>query len=341
MCVCAHDILRARLSRLPQRTQSTSAYGSPVDSLLTRFQWDEAKYPVRRPLGETKENIVDTVLRLDEDFKMRMGEYMITKNKYSAMQRRQQGGLAVRDMEAILLGAGGHGGVEAALAGVIDTENLVSVFVVVPSHLKQDWYKKYERLASDVVPRSATLVAKDETNEMYSVVMFRRVADSFRTAAQNEGFIVRKFDKKEFVASVTAGSSGDGDGRGAGSGRGGDSRSSAEMAMREQERKLYEWCSASYSECFSAWMHIYAIRVYVESILRYGLPPNFLTVVMKPNTSGGNRKNEARVRTILNESCIMLENSSKYWKSDGDDAKSALSGASDGEHQYVSFSIVA
>jgi len=41
-------------------------------------------------------------------------------------------------------------------------------------------------------------------------------------------------------------------------------------------------------------MHIKALRVYVESILRYGLPPNFQPMIIKPKN-----KNERRVREIL------------------------------------------
>ena len=29
-------------------------------------------------------------------------------------------------------------------------------------------------------------------------------------------------------------------------------------------------------------MHIFSVRLFVESILRYGLPPQFLAAVMKP-----------------------------------------------------------
>lgn len=43
------------------------------------------------------------------------------------------------------------------------------------------------------------------------------------------------------------------------------------------------WCLTSYSEAFSAWIHILAVRLFVESILRYGLPPQFLPVLMRPN----------------------------------------------------------
>lgn len=253
-------------------TTQNSLFGSPVESLLTRFSWDEAKYPVRRPLQDTKDNIVETVSRLDEDFKIRMGDYSLTKNRYSSIVRKQQGGLAVRDMESIILGDKANGSAEQisrALSNVIDTENLVTLFVVVVSHMKHDWFSKYETLSSDVVPRSSTLVAKDESNEMYSVVMFRRVADSFKTAAQHNNFIVRTFDKRKYLENLNSGTDEQDSVDGGNRGRSSDSRAAAEMAMREQEGKLYEWCLASYTECFSAWMHIYAVSLIQINSISY------------------------------------------------------------------------
>jgi hypothetical protein len=38
----------------------------------------------------------------------------------------------------------------------------------------------------------------------------------------------------------------------------------------------------SLAQAFSAWIHICAVRLFVESILRYGLPPKFLAALMKP-----------------------------------------------------------
>ena len=37
------------------------------------------------------------------------------------------------------------------------------------------------------------------------------------------------------------------------------------------------------AQAFSAWIHVCAIRLFVESILRYGLPPRFLAALLKPN----------------------------------------------------------
>ncbi len=42
----------------------------------------------------------------------------------------------------------------------------------------------------------------------------------------------------------------------------------------EQRRMaLEQWCITSYGEAFSSWIHVCAVRLFVESILRYGLPP--------------------------------------------------------------------
>ena len=47
-------------------------------------------------------------------------------------------------------------------------------------------------------------------------------------------------------------------------------------------------------QAFSAWIHICAIRLFVESILRYGLPPRFLAALMKPN-----QKSTTKLRKVL------------------------------------------
>lgn len=41
------------------------------------------------------------------------------------------------------------------------------------------------------------------------------------------------------------------------------------------------WCETTYSDVFAAWVHLKAIRVFVESVLRYGIPVNFQAVLLK------------------------------------------------------------
>lgn len=47
-------------------------------------------------------------------------------------------------------------------------------------------------------------------------------------------------------------------------------------------------------QAFSAWIHTCAVRLFTESILRYGLPPQFLGVLMKPSA-----KAQAKLRKSL------------------------------------------
>lgn len=44
---------------------------------------------------------------------------------------------------------------------------------------------------------------------------------------------------------------------------------------------LTRWCKTHYGEAFVAWMHVKVIRVFVESVLRYGLPVDFTAVLYK------------------------------------------------------------
>jgi len=50
-----------------------------LESYLTRFAWDEAKYPHRKPLKETVDKITETVGKIDDDLKLKVTEYNTLK----------------------------------------------------------------------------------------------------------------------------------------------------------------------------------------------------------------------------------------------------------------------
>lgn len=45
------------------------------------------------------------------------------------------------------------------------------------------------------------------------------------------------------------------------------------------------WCQVHFGEVYSGWVHLKVIRAFVESVLRYGLPVNFLAVFLEPNVA--------------------------------------------------------
>lgn len=61
-------------------------------------------------------------------------------------------------------------------------------------------------------------------------------------------------------------------------------RNAHELKTRLDRAKtdFERWCSIHFGEAFTAWIHIKAIRAFVESVLRYGLPVNYTALLIQP-----------------------------------------------------------
>ncbi|CAN6907881.1 unnamed protein product [Brassica oleracea] len=278
--------------------------GVPVDSYLTRFVWDEAKYPTMSPLKEVVENIQSQVAKIEDDLKVRVAEYNNVRGQLNAINRKQSGSLAVRDLSSLV-----------KPEDIVASEHLETLLAVVPKYSQKDWLACYETLTDFVVPRCSKKLFEDNEYALYTVTLFTRVADNFRTNAREKGFQVRDFEHSVEAQETR--------------------KQELEKLVQDQESlrsSLLQWCYTSYGEVFSSWMHFCAVRIFAESIMRYGLPPAFLACVLSPAV-----KSEKKVRSILERLCDSTN--SLYWKSEEDaGAMAGLAGDSE-THPYVSFTI--
>jgi len=290
----------------PSAIHSLKVENLPVESYLTRFKWDEPKFPVRRPLKETVEKIGEVMSHIEDELKMKVSEYNTVKSQISAALRKQGGSLAVRDISGLV-----------KPSQVIDSENLVTLFVVVSKYSIKDWETTYEKLCDFVVPRSTRIITEDQDYALCSVVLFRRVADDFKTAARLKGFQV-----KEYVPPAPEGAAAEV-----------PVNMSLDQLKAEGEAKratLETWCRTAYGEAFVSWMHLCVVRLFVESILRYGLPPAFQAAVVKPLP-----KMEVRLRTAL---ATTFGTGVSYWKDEGAVAAGTVVSELDA-HPYVSLTV--
>ncbi|KAJ0890550.1 putative ATPase, V1 complex, subunit C, vacuolar ATP synthase subunit C superfamily [Helianthus annuus] len=125
--------------------------GVPVDSYLTKFVWDEAKYPTMSPLKEIVDGIRAQVAKIDDDLKVRIAEYNNVRSQLNAINRKQTG----------------------------SSEHLVTLIAVVPKYSQKDWLSCYETLTTYVVPRSSKNLHEDNEYALYTVTLFNRDADNF------------------------------------------------------------------------------------------------------------------------------------------------------------------
>lgn len=78
---------------------------------------------------------------------------------------------------------------------------------------------------------------------------------------------------------------------------------------------ILRWCRAHYGEALVAWMHIKVVRAFVESVLRYGLPVDFITAFLHP-ASGKEKLLSTHLDGLMAKSKVLA--GAKFDAVDGD-----------------------
>ncbi|XP_060042971.1 V-type proton ATPase subunit C 2 isoform X3 [Erinaceus europaeus] len=245
------------------------ANGVDLTSFVTHFEWDMAKYPVKQPLVGVVDTLAKQLAQIETDLKSRTAAYNTLKTNLENLEKRSMGNLFTRTLSDIV----------SKEDFVLDSEYLITLLVIVPKQSYTQWQKTYESLSDMVVPRSTKLIAEDNEGGLFTVTLFRKVINDFKTKAKENKFTVREFyyDEKEIK------------------------REREEMTRLLSDKKqqygpLLRWLKVNFSEAFIAWIHIKALRVFVESVLRYGLPVNFQAVLLQPHKKSSTK----RLREVLN-----------------------------------------
>ncbi|XP_026530098.1 V-type proton ATPase subunit C 2 [Notechis scutatus] len=244
------------------------ANGVDLISYLTKFEWDMAKYPIKQPLKNISEGLSKQITQIEADMKSRAAVYNNIKGNLQNLERKTAGNLLTRTLTDIV----------NKDDFVLNSEYLITLLVVVPKTSYVQWQKNYESLSDMVVPRSTKMIAEDSEGGLFTVTLFRKVIDDFKTKARENRFMVREFyfDEKELKCEK-------------------DEMRKLASDKKQQYGPLLRWLKVNFSEAFVAWIHIKALRVFSESVLRYGLPVNFQTMLLQPN-----KKSMKRLREVLN-----------------------------------------
>ena len=140
-----------------------------------------------------------------------------------------------------------------------DSEYLETHLVAVPKQITKDFLKSYETISPKVVPRSAQEIDSDSEFVLYAVTTFKKHSTEFIHKCREKKWTPRTFEFKE----------------------GGDEAERKEVEkVSKDERKVWNEAlrlgRTAWGEAVMAWIHVLAIRVFVETVLRYGLPLSFV-----------------------------------------------------------------
>ncbi|KAI9031925.1 hypothetical protein CLU79DRAFT_278907 [Phycomyces nitens] len=222
-----------------------------IDQYISTFQWNSMKYRTDKSLQETTTLLNQEVASIDNVMKTKMNTYTLNKNALLTLQRKQTGNLSVKSLNGIV----------KKQHCILNSEYLTTLIVAVPRQLYKLWNNSYETLTSMVVPRSSVMIAEDEDFGLFTVTVFQRVADEFAHKAREERFIVRDFKYDDDALKQQQGE-----------------LEESKTTVHEQQGELIRLARTNFGEVFAAWIHLKALRIFVESVLRYGLPPDFTAV---------------------------------------------------------------
>uniref|UniRef100_A0A8C3G269 V-type proton ATPase subunit C n=1 Tax=Cyclopterus lumpus TaxID=8103 RepID=A0A8C3G269_CYCLU len=259
------------------------ANGVDLVTYITRFQWDMAKYPIKQSLKNISEIIAKQVTQIDNDLKARASAYNNLKGNLQNLERKNR--LSTRSLGSLLTRS--LADIVKKEDFVLDSEYLITMLVVVPKLAYVDWQKTYETLAEMVVPRSSNLLFEDNDSGLFSVTLFLKAIDDFKHKARENKFTVRDFQYNEEEMKADK-----------------EEMTRLSTDKKKQFGPLVRWLKVNFSEAFIAWIHIKALRVFVESVLRYGLPVNFQAMLLQPS-----KKTMKKLREVLNDLYKHLDSS--------------------------------
>ncbi|GMM52469.1 H(+)-transporting V1 sector ATPase subunit C [Starmerella bacillaris] len=276
----------------------------PASAYLQQFGWNTAKYRPDKAISDLLTTLSQEANSADMDLKARLATYNSVKQQVGAIDRKFQGDLSVRALDTVVRPAD----------IVQDSEYLESVLVVVPLNQEKEFLAKYESISTMVVPRSAKKISGDKTFVLYSVTVFRKFASQFIHKVRENKWIPRDVPDACGSAHAQVVST--------------ENTKKQDSELRAQEKKLRQeveqLAGITYSDIVKTWGHVKVIRIFVESVLRYGLPPSYVTASFEPVMNS--EKTEAKLTeqfAYLGGNAVSRDNQGRIQTSDSDMAEYA------------------
>ncbi|EDO00519.1 hypothetical protein SS1G_14389 [Sclerotinia sclerotiorum 1980 UF-70] len=257
--------------------QQKTVNDKPADQYLRTFSWNKVKYRADKPLAELIDSLQKELVSIDNDVKGKMTQYNQVKTNLTTLQRKQTGNLSTKSLTPV---------VDPKLL-VQDSEYLETHLVVVPTNVKKDFLKTYETISPMVVPRSSVEVTHDDEFTLFAVTTFKKHSAEFQHKCRENKWTPRDYKYVE----------------------GGQEQEKKEAERVEKdERKVWgealRLSRTGWSEAVMIWIHVLTLRVFVETVLRYGLPLDFVCGLVKEQRK---RKQPSIQHMVTSEVMLLVE----------------------------------
>jgi V-type H+-transporting ATPase subunit C len=302
--------------------------GTSIEAYMRNWAWDFARYQHQgKKLNELVAQILSMAAQMEEELKKLTTAHAEKTQAMSALDRKKNINLSTSDFEDFLTPE------QLSRFEVLDNEHLQTVFVAMPRAVEAEFLKEYVNLGLSigqtfngeklcvVVPESAKLVLASGDQVMYLMTVIkgkyeagyydhaeptteavpnpetrRRGLSASFVPGKAIDFVAplqHKFREKRMVLRTfsydekkTGGVEGQLD--------------KIKRDVADSAINMVRWCKATFSMLFPGLIHLKVISCFAESVLRYGVPVNFLAVFLDPNLKREKDLKKALLDTITN-----------------------------------------
>eukprot|EP01059_Diplonema_ambulator_P036244 TRINITY_DN8977_c0_g1_i1.p1 TRINITY_DN8977_c0_g1~~TRINITY_DN8977_c0_g1_i1.p1 ORF type:complete len:688 (+),score=273.87 TRINITY_DN8977_c0_g1_i1:54-2117(+) len=132
------------------------------------------------------------------------------------------------------------------------------------------------------VPGTSEIVASQGEYNLMSVMVFSQLEHHFRALCRDHKFTVREYEPATEAGSRARTPQAD--------------YQALEEKRCEKKESLLRDIKTHFSEAYTAWIHIKAVRAFVEAILRYGLPAKYISMLFHCDSKNSKAHDEMRAK---------------------------------------------
>ncbi len=323
-------------------TPPLRVHDKTVSAYLSKWVWDYARYQYQgRKLSDLISQVTSQTAYADEELKKLVANHGDKLTVLSNWQRKKTINLGTSDFEDFLTPKMLHD------VDVIDNDNLLTVMVSMSRDVEKEFLANYSsnsgwakdiasyglpedrdaEKGSPVVPNSAKKVFGNVDQVLFAITVLRGhtctgamdlegnyvageivdYVEPLRTAFREKRCTLRPlvFDPTK-ATGVDA------------------NLNQAKVEVDQSSSVITRWCSAHFGEIFSAFVHLRVISAYVESVMRYGVPANFCTMLLHPDAKRSTEALAAVTASVIKAQPLLMHEDEDVDDIEDEDTPDAL-----------------
>lgn len=127
-------------------------------------------------------------------------------------------------------------------------------------------------------------VTDSDGNMLFTIVCMKDAVNDYIKVLKKQGYPAQTFDcnPDKYIQDL-------------------EMKTKLEMELNTLNMKLMKECKAYFGETFQALIHLKIMRVFIDGVLRFGIPPKFYMCIMKPERNKDKKIMEGLEREFAEE----------------------------------------